>query len=137
MKINRKSFNLQSKNMCTIDCFSYIDAMNEKLWRYTYSIEASFAYFPFSIIATLSPCWYTALATSNPKPTPITIRSNFCNLEEKSTLLLQSQIKNNCQIYNGFLGAAYDSNSFLIINRIEIRITTSTTFAFLCYRVQR
>jgi hypothetical protein len=41
--------------------------------------------FPFSITATLSPCRYAALATSNPEPLPITIRSNFCNLEEKST----------------------------------------------------
>ena len=40
---------------------------------------------PFSITATLSPCWYVALATSNPEPLPMTIRSNFCNLEGKST----------------------------------------------------
>ena len=37
----------------------------------------------------------------------------------------------------GSLSAAYDSNSFLIINRIQIRITTSATSASLYYRVQR
>jgi hypothetical protein len=42
---------------------------------------------PFSITATLSPCWNAATATSNPEPLPITIRSNFCKLEEKSTVV--------------------------------------------------
>jgi hypothetical protein len=37
----------------------------------------------------------------------------------------------------GSLSAAYDSNSFLIINYIQIRITTSATYASLCYRIQR
>ena len=45
----------------------------------------------FSIMATLRPRWYAALATSSPEPLPITIRSNSCKLDHYE----------NCRYYNG------------------------------------